>query len=82
MNRNKEEKIMLDDLKKKVEGGVFKKMGISQSGEMTTLGDAAKPLLKLLCDNYHPHVTVIVTPDSVELLSSGMRIINSEFIKD
>lgn len=31
------------------------------------LKDAARPLLKHLCENYHPHVTAIVTPVSVEL---------------
>ena len=31
---------------------------------------AAGPLIKYLCDNYHPHVTAIVTPTSVEVLES------------
>lgn len=29
---------------------------------------AALPLIKYLCENHHPHVTVIVTPTSAELL--------------
>lgn len=31
------------------------------------LRKAAEPLIKLLCEDYHPHVTAIVTPTSVEL---------------
>jgi hypothetical protein len=29
---------------------------------------AALPLIKYLCENHHPHVTVIVTPTNAELL--------------
>ena len=38
------------------------------------LRDAADPLLKFLNENYHPHVTVIVTPTSVELMEGIMAI--------
>lgn len=30
-----------------------------------------RPLLKFLCDNFHPHVSVIVTPTSFELLEGS-----------
>jgi len=30
--------------------------------------EAARPLMKFLCENYHPHVSVIVTPVDAELL--------------
>lgn len=29
---------------------------------------AAAPLIKYLCENHHPHVTIIVTPTGAELL--------------
>ena len=29
----------------------------------------ARPMIKWLNDNWHPHVTVIITPTSAELLS-------------
>jgi hypothetical protein len=29
---------------------------------------AARPLIKWLCENEHPHVTAIITPTSCELL--------------
>jgi hypothetical protein len=31
--------------------------------------EAARPLIKWLCENWHPHVKVIVTPVGAELLS-------------
>lgn len=31
--------------------------------------EAARPLIKWLCENWHPHVTAIVTPTGAELLS-------------
>lgn len=33
------------------------------------LKEAAKPLIKFINENGHPHMTAIVTPTSVELLS-------------
>lgn len=33
---------------------------------------ASEPLIKYLCENHHPHVTVIVTSTSIELLESTM----------
>lgn len=32
--------------------------------------ELARPIIKYLCENYHPHVTVIITPTSAELLES------------
>ena len=45
--------------------------------------EAAKPLIKYLCEHCHPHVTAIVTPTSVELME-GIRSIPdiTEFIVD
>lgn len=44
---------------------------------------AAEPLLKLINERCHPHVVVIVTPSSVELLEGALGIpqINGE-LKD
>ena len=33
---------------------------------------ACDPLLKYLNENYHPHVTAIITPTSIELLEGMM----------
>ena len=44
--------------------------------------EAAKPLIKYIAENYHPHVTVIVTNNSVELLEGVMQANTDEFLKD
>ena len=44
--------------------------------------EAAKPLIKFLNDNFHPHVTVLVTPSDAEILEGCASIRCNEFIKD
>jgi len=44
--------------------------------------EAAKPLVKFLCDNFDPHVTVIVEPSGAEILSSSSTVKIEEFIRD
>lgn len=34
--------------------------------------EASKPLIKYLCENHHPHVSVIVTPINAELLEGSI----------
>ena len=34
----------------------------------TEFFEIARPMIKWLCDNCHPHVSVIVTPTNAELL--------------
>ncbi len=47
------------------------------------LRKAATPLLKLLNTEYHPHVTVIVTATSIELVEGMISIPNiTEYIVD
>lgn len=44
--------------------------------------EASKPLVKFLCDNFHPHVTVIVQPCGVEILEGSASVKIEEFIRD
>lgn len=44
--------------------------------------EAAKPLIKWLCENHNPHGYVVVSPDSAELVEGQMRFRCGEFIKD
>lgn len=44
--------------------------------------EAAKPLIKWLNDNCHPHCTAIVECGSAELVEGVARIPTDEFIKD
>ena len=36
--------------------------------KLLELKNAAKPLLELINSKYHPHVTIIITSDTVEVL--------------
>ena len=44
--------------------------------------EAARPLIKWLCENCHPHVTVIVEPSSAELKEGVSRIVVEDYIPD
>lgn len=45
------------------------------------LKDAAAPLIKYLCENWHPHASAIVTPTGVELVEANLTVQNiHEFI--
>ena len=45
--------------------------------------ELARPMIKYLCKNYHPHVTVIITPTSAELLE-GLKSVGriEDYIRD
>ena len=55
----------------------------NNKAKLDSLLKASKPLLKYLCENYHPHVTAIVTGTSIEILE-GLQAIHkhNEFIVD
>ena len=56
---------------------------IQENKRKLELKEVAKPLIKYLCENYHPHVTAIVTPTSVEVMEGIQAIPNIiEFIVD
>jgi hypothetical protein len=44
--------------------------------------EAAKPLIKLLAENYHPHVKCIVTGANVELLEGLLTAKTHKYIVD
>ncbi len=50
---------------------------VAEEIEEKILGDlknASLPLIKFLCTNYHPHITAIVTPTSIEVLEGKESI--------
>ena len=47
-----------------------------------TFEDAVEPLMKWLCENQHPHITVIVTANRAELVEGLQCHVNDEFIVD
>lgn len=50
--------------------------------QMAQFEEVSKPLVKFLNDNCHPHVYVIVSPTSAELMDGISRVKIEEFIKD
>ena len=42
----------------------------------------SKDLIKFLCDNCHPHVSIIITPTSAELLEGEVGLYTEEFLRD
>lgn len=44
--------------------------------------EAAKPLMKYLCENHNPHAKVIVDPTYAELINGVMSIKTEEFVLD
>lgn len=50
--------------------------------QLLSFEEAAKPLVKWLNDNCHPHVTAIVEATRAELLESSCCIPIEEFLKD
>ncbi len=49
-------------------------MTLEQQLKFDQLKEAASPLIEYLCENHNPHVTVIVTSTSVELLGGMISI--------
>ena len=45
--------------------------------------EAALPMIKYLCENHHPHVSVIITPTTAEL-SEGLKSLGyiDDYIRD
>lgn len=50
--------------------------------EIEKFEEAAKPLIKYLAENHHPHVTAIVQSDRAEILESSTTVLTDEFIVD
>ncbi len=44
--------------------------------------EAAKPLIKFLCENCHPHTSVIVDSTGAELVEGIHVLKTEEFLKD
>lgn len=53
-----------------------------KGSENKTFKDAVEPLMKWLCENKHPHTTVIVTGTCSELVEGLESHLTNEFIID
>ena len=51
--------------------------GFSQNKKITPVTEfegVVRPVIRYLCENHHPHVTVIITPTNAELLEGTISI--------
>jgi hypothetical protein len=55
---------------------------ILEKGKREEFEEAAKPLMKFLAENTHPHVTAIVEAGRAEILESAAAFVSDEFILD
>jgi len=44
--------------------------------------ELAKPLIKFLCEEWHPHTMILITPTGAELVSGEMAFQTEEFLVD
>lgn len=44
--------------------------------------EAAKPLMKFIAENFHPHAKAIVENNRAEILEGSATVLTDEFIKD
>lgn len=51
-------------------------------GDENAFLEAAKPMMKYLCENYHPHVTVIIDGTKAELLEGLKTAKCDDYILD
>lgn len=56
-------------------------MGISDE-QRERFESIARDLMRWLCESGHPHMTIIITPISAELLEGSIGIQSSEYVKD
>ena len=56
--------------------------GIANQGPASSFESLARPLIKWINDNGHPHQTIIIDATSAVLYSGEKSIQTEEFIKD
>ena len=44
--------------------------------------EKAKDMMKWLCENGHPHMSIVITPTTAELAEGVIGITSSEFVVD
>lgn len=55
---------------------------IATKKQIDEMEQLAKPLVKFLCDNFQPHVSIVVMPSGVHLHEEVVGVTVTEFIKD
>lgn len=60
----------------------LKQKMIATKEQIEELEKLARPLIKFLNDNFHPHVSITIDPCSAELQEGSCRIVTEDYIKD
>lgn len=55
---------------------------LEENSKINTFEEAVKPLMKWLCENTHPHITVVVSGTIAEMLEGLESVKTDEFIVD
>jgi hypothetical protein len=77
--------VNINNLIKMIQEEYEENISISVHGikkDKNALLEAAKPLMKYLCENYHPHVTVIVNGTSAQLVEELKLVTYNNYIQD
>jgi hypothetical protein len=53
-----------------------------QQDKYQELESLARPLMKYLAENHHPHTTIILNQNSCELVESLTKYLTDEFLVD
>jgi len=60
----------------------FIEKGMKEYDITVEFEELAEPMIKFLCDNYHPHTTIIITPTSAEILEGIKTFATMEYLRD
>ncbi len=52
------------------------------NSRLNELEEAARPLIKYLAENHHPHKAIIIRNNSAELVEANMAVIIDDYLKD
>ena len=55
---------------------------IATDEQIKEMEKLARPLIKFLNDNFHPHVSITVDPGSAELKEHSCRVVVDDYIQD
>jgi len=53
-----------------------------EAEKLAKLKQLSDPLVKWLNEEFHPHMMIVITPDSAELLTVELHVPITEYIKD
>jgi len=77
--------LLADEIEKRFENAHRERVYVGVHGEgrdENAFLEACKPLMKYMCENYHPHVTVIIDGTRAELVEGLKTVKCDDYIRD